>query len=56
MINEEDHIRIQCVQPGLNLDQCCQQAMSLDDAFEAELDYAFDEKRGGYLTACPPPM
>lgn len=52
MINEEDHIRIQCVLPGLSLDQCCQQAMALDDAFEAELDYAFDEKRG-YLTACP---
>lgn len=52
MINEEDHLRIQCLLPGLKLSECCQQAMAVDDAFEAHLDYAFDERRG-YLTACP---
>ena len=52
MINEEDHLRIQCLLSGLQLQQCCQQAQELDDALEEKLDYAFDERRG-YLTCCP---
>lgn len=52
MINEEDHLRIQCLLPGLQLSACYQQGQELDDSFEKELDYAFDERRG-YLTSCP---
>lgn len=52
MINEEDHLRIQCLLSGLNLDECCKMAQKIDDAFEQELEYAFDERRG-YLTSCP---
>jgi protein arginine kinase len=52
MINEEDHIRLQCIVPGLEISSAWQLANELDDALEQTLDYAFDEKRG-YLTACP---
>ncbi|WP_078382585.1 protein arginine kinase [Sutcliffiella halmapala] len=52
MINEEDHIRIQCLFPGMQLTEALRVANSLDDWIESKIDYAFDEKRG-YLTSCP---
>jgi protein arginine kinase len=52
MVNEEDHIRIQCLFPGFQLESAWEQANSLDDWFEVHLDFAFDEQRG-YLTSCP---
>lgn len=52
MINEEDHLRIQCMFPGLQVKEAWELANQIDDVFESQLDYAFDEKRG-YLTSCP---
>jgi protein arginine kinase len=52
MVNEEDHLRLQCLLPGLQLNRAWELISRLDDALEATLDYAFDEKLG-YLTACP---
>lgn len=52
MINEEDHIRIQCLFPGLQLGEALQLANKLDNWLEKEIDFAFDEERG-YLTSCP---
>jgi len=52
MINEEDHIRIQCLYPGLQLYDAWKMANHIDDIFENQLNYAFDEKMG-YLTSCP---
>lgn len=52
MINEEDHIRIQCLLPGLQLDQVLDVADKIDDLLEEKINYAFDEELG-YLTACP---
>jgi len=52
MVNEEDHIRIQCLFPGFQLQEAWQLASRIDDIFETHLDYAFDEKYG-YLTSCP---
>lgn len=52
MLNEEDHLRLQCLLPGLQLGECLKQVLALDDLLEKELDYAFDERRG-YLTSCP---
>ena len=52
MINEEDHIRIQCIFPGLQLREAWQQANHIDNILEKELPYAFDEEFG-YLTSCP---
>jgi protein arginine kinase len=52
MVNEEDHIRIQSLQPGLNLLAAWHAADKIDDELETELTYAFSPKLG-YLTACP---
>ncbi|HHT46677.1 MAG TPA: protein arginine kinase [Firmicutes bacterium] len=52
MVNEEDHFRIQCLLPGLQLEKAWQEASRYDDILESHLDYAFDEEKG-YLTACP---
>lgn len=52
MINEEDHIRIQSMQVGMNLSKALEEANKVDDLLEKNLDIAFDDKLG-YLTACP---
>ncbi|MEH7108936.1 protein arginine kinase [Bacillus sp. JJ1764] len=52
MINEEDHIRIQCLFPGLQLTEALKAANEIDDWLEHNLQFAFDEKYG-YLTSCP---
>jgi protein arginine kinase len=52
MVNEEDHIRIQSLQSGLNLQGAWKAADEVDDELEARLAYAFSPKLG-YLTACP---
>ncbi|HCF51047.1 MAG TPA: protein arginine kinase [Syntrophomonas sp.] len=52
MINEEDHLRIQGLLPGFDLEKCNDAVQMLDDELEKVLTYAFDGYRG-YLTACP---
>lgn len=52
MINEEDHLRIQCLYPGFQVREAWERATALDDLFEDKVDYAFDDK-SGYLTSCP---
>lgn len=52
MINEEDHIRIQCLFPGFQLTEALKAANEIDDWLEEYVNYAFDEKFG-YLTSCP---
>ncbi|WP_256762310.1 protein arginine kinase [Cohnella sp. WQ 127256] len=52
MINEEDHLRIQCLCSGFQVHEAWELASKVDDIFEEEVDYAFDEKHG-YLTSCP---
>ncbi|SDE59176.1 protein arginine kinase [Paenibacillus sp. UNCCL117] len=52
MVNEEDHLRIQCLCPGFQIKEAWDLANQIDDVFEVHLDYAFDEKRG-YMTSCP---
>lgn len=52
MINEEDHIRIQCITGGLNLNECLINANKIDDLLAQKLKFAFNDKLG-YLTACP---
>ncbi len=52
MINEEDHIRIQCLFPGLQLEQAWKLASEIDDWLEKHVNFAFDEQCG-YLTSCP---
>jgi len=52
MVNEEDHLRIQVMRSGLQLDAIWDQINQLDDKIEEGVDYAF-HPRYGYLTACP---
>ncbi|MCJ7843357.1 protein arginine kinase [Lederbergia sp. NSJ-179] len=52
MVNEEDHIRIQCLFPGLQIKEALEKANMIDDLIEDTFDYAFDESLG-YLTSCP---
>lgn len=52
MVNEEDHLRIQVLRSGLQLDEAWEQINDIDDKLEAKLDFAF-HPRFGYLTACP---
>jgi protein arginine kinase len=52
MVNEEDHLRIQVLRSGLQLEEAWEQITKVDDRLEAKLDWAF-HPRFGYLTACP---
>ncbi|GAB4140673.1 protein arginine kinase [Thermopirellula anaerolimosa] len=52
MVNEEDHLRIQVMRSGLDLEPAWKLINELDDYLERHLTYAFDEQFG-YLTACP---
>ena len=52
MINEEDHLRIQVMHSGLDLDTAWQQINEIDDLLEEQITYAYND-RLGYLTACP---
>lgn len=52
MVNEEDHLRIQVLRSGLQLDEAWDQINAIDDKLESKLDFAF-HPRFGYLTACP---
>lgn len=52
MINEEDHLRIQSLLPGLNFEKGWEICNEIDDYIEKSVSYAFHEDFG-YLTACP---
>jgi protein arginine kinase len=52
MINEEDHMRMQSLRPGLQLRQAWSAIDQVDSELERKLEYAFNPDLG-YLTACP---
>jgi len=52
MLCEEDHIRLQVMQPGLALAVAYDIANKVDTLLDSRVQYAFDE-RIGYLTQCP---
>ncbi|MCC7350116.1 MAG: protein arginine kinase [Phycisphaerales bacterium] len=52
MVNEEDHLRLQVLRSGLQLEEAWEQINEIDDKLESKLDFAF-HPRFGYLTACP---
>jgi protein arginine kinase len=52
MVNEEDHLRIQVLRSGLQLEEAWEEINAIDDKLEQKLDFAFNP-RFGYLTACP---
>lgn len=52
MINEEDHLRIQVLSAGLELENSLNLAMEIDKKLEEIIPYAYNEKYG-FLTSCP---
>lgn len=52
MVNEEDHLRLQVMRSGLQLEALWEEIDRIDDLIEAEVPYAFHQ-RFGYMTACP---
>lgn len=52
MINEEDHLRMQAILPGLQLKQVFEMMHQIDNELEERLEFAFHPTLG-YLTACP---
>lgn len=52
MVNEEDHLRLQILLPGLRFEEAWERADRLDDALQERLDFAYDPEFG-FLTSCP---
>lgn len=52
MINEEDHIRIQVLSAGLELENSLDLVMEIDKKLEELIPYAYNDKYG-FLTSCP---
>ncbi len=52
MLNEEDHLRMQSIRPGLKLKEAFDALSAVDSELEQKLEYSFDPTLG-YLTTCP---
>lgn len=52
MVNEEDHLRLQSIDAGYQLERAFARVRELDEALERVLEYACDGELG-YLTGCP---
>ncbi|MCL2547447.1 MAG: ATP--guanido phosphotransferase [Oscillospiraceae bacterium] len=52
MVNEEDHLRIQAIQPGFSLKDTLRTCTETEQMLGQTIPYAFSDKYG-YLTACP---
>jgi len=52
MINEEDHLRIQMMASGLQLQETFGRISEIDSLLEEKMEFAFSSQYG-YLTACP---
>ncbi|MBN8246688.1 MAG: protein arginine kinase [Verrucomicrobia bacterium] len=52
MVNEEDHLRMQALRPGLQLKQAWVALDTVDSALQERVEFAYSDPYG-YLTACP---
>lgn len=52
MINEEDHVREQCILKGFQFENAYRQINEVDDEISKNMRFSFDSKLG-YLTSCP---
>lgn len=52
MLLEEDHIRLQSIKPGFDLEEAYRAVSEADAMIDSKLRVAYDEKLG-YLTHCP---
>ena len=51
MVNEEDHLRIQCIYAGYETDKAFDLINKVDDYLSENIEYAFSDNYG-YLTSC----
>jgi protein arginine kinase len=52
MVNEEDHLRLQALRSGLDLEGAARAAEALERELGARVEYSYSD-RLGFLTACP---
>lgn len=52
MVNEEDHLRIQCIEAGLGIKEAWKKISTIDDELEGFLNFSYSNQYG-YLTSCP---
>lgn len=52
LINEEDHLRLQCLDSGCRPFESWKSVDAVDEQLGRKLDFAYD-KRKGFLTSCP---
>ncbi|MDR0287294.1 MAG: protein arginine kinase [Clostridiales bacterium] len=52
MVNEEDHLRIQCIEPGLQFENAFEICKEFEQIPSLKDSYAFNQ-RFGFLTSCP---
>jgi len=52
MALEEDHVRIQCIMPGLELEEAYRRAVEAEEMLDGKTRVAYSD-RFGYLTHCP---
>ncbi|MBO5791120.1 MAG: protein arginine kinase [Lentisphaeria bacterium] len=52
MVNEEDHLRIQVLSPGFDLEGCWKKISCLEEELGNVLEFSWDDELG-YLTECP---
>ncbi len=55
VLNDKDHIRIECMVTGLKIGEVLDNIQQLEQSMQTKLEFAYDEKLG-YLTACPANM
>lgn len=52
MINEEDHLRIQCLASGMQMEKAFEICSYIDNQLSRKINFAFSDSMG-YLTSCP---
>ncbi len=52
LVNEEDHLRLQCIYPGMQLEEAWRRCDDIETRLDEKLGFAFDGI-SGYLTCCP---
>ncbi len=52
LVNEEDHLRLQCLRSGFQFEEAWEELNAIDNALARNLRYAFSPQFG-FLTCCP---
>ncbi|MCZ6786910.1 MAG: protein arginine kinase [Planctomycetota bacterium] len=52
MVNEEDHLRLQAIRAGFQIEEAYAEVRAIDERLDRTLKFAYSDEFG-YLTACP---